>query len=110
MSTPNPRNSSRRGGKGTSLGERFIRLNVEHLEDRSLPSAANSAFVSQLYMTVLNRPADAGGLAAWTAALDAGTVTQAQVAHDFMTSPEFYTDLVTGYYQTYLGRARTRAG
>jgi DUF971 family protein len=86
------------------------RLKVEHLEDRSLPTAANSAFVSLLYTDLMHRSADAGGLAAWTAALDQGTLNTMQVAFDFATSPEFRTLEVNNAYQQLLKRAPESAG
>ncbi|MCF4130157.1 DUF4214 domain-containing protein [Methylobacterium sp. SyP6R] len=52
----------------------------------------NADFVEQLYRTALDRPSDPGGLAAWTAALDAGT-SRADVALGFALSPEHVANL-----------------
>ena len=42
--------------------------------------AGNAAYVESLYGAVFGRAADAGGLAHWTGALDAGLLTRAEVA------------------------------
>ena len=52
----------------------------------------NAAFVQQLYGTVLDRPADAGGLATYTAALAAGT-SRADLAVTFALSGEHLAKL-----------------
>lgn len=49
---------------------------------------SNRGFVEQLYRTSLDREADAGGLAAWTHALDAGLDSRAGVALGFASSAE----------------------
>ncbi len=51
-------------------------------------AAANLTFVDTLYTEVLGRPADAGGVQAWTAALDADVLTPAQVLAEFTQSAE----------------------
>jgi hypothetical protein len=102
MSTRHVHNSNRQTVKGKHTGQSSYRLNLEHLEDRTLPTAANSAFVSALYTTLLNRSADAGGLAAWTAALDNGTLTPSQVANGFTSSPEFRADEINAAYELLL--------
>ena len=50
--------------------------------------APDIAFVDTLYINVLGRPADAGGAQGWVAALDARSLTPAQVLVDFVQSPE----------------------
>ncbi|MEC3862669.1 DUF4214 domain-containing protein [Mesobacterium sp. TK19101] len=52
----------------------------------------NTQFVQQLYQNVLNRAADAGGLANWVGQLDGGT-TRAQVVLGFSESPEFVSNM-----------------
>lgn len=49
---------------------------------------SNTQFVEQLYQNVLNRAADAGGLADWVGRLDGGT-SRADVVLGFSESPEF---------------------
>lgn len=64
-------------------------------------------YVSNLYTTVLGRTA--GGesdaeIMYWVNKLAAGT-TRTQVATAFVISTEYYSNLVNGYFETYLGRA-----
>jgi hypothetical protein len=56
-------------------------------------SLDNNAFVNQLYLNVLHRPADAGGLAFWGEQLDAGT-PRADVTLGFTESLEFQINLI----------------
>jgi hypothetical protein len=60
------------------------------------------AFVRQLYLDLLNRTADPGGLSGWVNWINTGVYTRAQVASQFFQSQEFYG---TGNYITklYLG-------
>jgi len=83
------------------------RLSFEKLEDRLVPDA--TSFVTSLYQNLLNRGPDAGGLASWVAAINAGATNQ-QVATAFWQSPEHRSIEVTGYYQTFLGRAPDSGG
>ncbi len=55
---------------------------------RRFGGLSNRDFVEQLYRTALDRPGDAGGLAAWTHVLDAGIDTRAGVALSFAGSAE----------------------
>ncbi|QLQ13035.1 MAG: DUF4214 domain-containing protein [Brevundimonas sp.] len=48
----------------------------------------NRQFVEQMYLNVLNRAGDAGGLDTWTNALDGGTYTRGQVMLAFSESAE----------------------
>ena len=48
-----------------------------------------SAFVDQLYLTFLGRPADTAGRAHWSQQIDAGAVTAAEVTRQFLDSAEF---------------------
>lgn len=66
-------------------------------------------FVSQLYFDVLNRPADAGGLATWTNLLNSGG-TRDQVVRAFVNSAEYKTVVVRGLYQKYLRRDADTGG
>ena len=49
---------------------------------------SNHNLVSQIYLNVLHRPAEAGGLAYWTSALDRGVVSAAQALGMISESPE----------------------
>jgi len=67
------------------------------------PVASNTeAFVRQLYLDLLSRTADPGGLNQWVTWINTGVYTRAQVASQFFQSQEFYG---TGNYITllYLG-------
>ena len=48
-----------------------------------------SVFVTQLYLDLLNRNPDSGGLTSWTNTIKSGSMSQAQVAALFFQSPEF---------------------
>ncbi len=61
-------------------------------------------YVQRAYADVLGRPADAGGLAYWTGALEAGT-TPARFASVLVGSAEHRRHLVQLVYQQDLGRA-----
>ena len=65
---------------------------------------ANTAFVKNLYRTVLGRDADSGGLAFWTASLATG-MTRLAASRGFWNSLEHRYRQVENYYRTYLGRA-----
>ena len=85
------------------------RPHVERLEDRTLLSAAGQALVAQMYQDLLQRPADTGGLANWSAALDQGA-SPAQVALDLAQSPEGRVLQVQSLYQQFLHRPADQAG
>lgn len=55
-------------------------------------AADATTFVEQLYQSVLGRPGDAGGVAAWTAALNGGT-SRADVADSLVFSAEHTADV-----------------
>jgi hypothetical protein len=64
------------------------------------PVATNTeAFVRQLYLDLLNRTADPGGLSTWVNWINTGVYTRAQAASQFFQSQEFYG---TGNYITKL--------
>jgi hypothetical protein len=69
------------------------------------PPAAgdNGAWLSQVYIDLLNRPIDSAGLDGWTASLSQGA-TRTQVVLALEASPEYLTAVVQGYYQRYLHR------
>jgi hypothetical protein len=71
-------------------------------------SAINS-WVDAVYKHVLGRPAEAAGLAVWSAQLQAGTPRET-VALDILLSPEALSRFVTAAYQDLLGRAPDPAG
>jgi hypothetical protein len=64
---------------------------------------ADQAFVTNVYHDLLNRPAEAAGLAYWAGQLDAGLARRQFVA-DIEASGEYRDDLVTSLYEKYLHR------
>jgi len=68
-----------------------------------------SGFVSALYMKLLGRAADSGGLATWVGALNAGWSRNAVVA-GILYSNEYKTNFVEGEYMNLLGRAADPGG
>jgi len=71
---------------------------------------SDSDFVSQMYLAILLRPADSGGLAYWVNRLQTG-MTRSQLVLNFMASTEFQTNaaiqnriLVSLFYFTLLDR------
>ena len=70
----------------------------------------NQAFVNHVYLDVLARPADAGGLAYWTSQLDQGR-PRGDVAFDLVHSNEYYANIIiTPAYVNYLLRSPDAAG
>ena len=61
-------------------------------------------FINAVYLDLLNRPADAPALAQ-AGALVAGTLTGQQFAQSVLVTAEYRTDLISSYYNSYLGRA-----
>jgi hypothetical protein len=70
----------------------------------------NQLFVLQLYQDLLERAADAAGLASWSGQLDSGAMTRTQVAGAIASSMEYRSDEVQALYQHYLCRAADPAG
>lgn len=79
---------------------------------------ATPAQIARLYTAAFNRAPDAAGLAYWTSAVDAGTITVPEVSAWFSASPELtvryglLTDdaFVRQLYQNVLGRAGEQDG
>lgn len=68
-----------------------------------------AAYVTAVYLSVLERQPDTTGLAAWSGALRRGT-PYAQVANAITASDEFRARLITEAYRTYLGRTPDPVG
>jgi hypothetical protein len=64
----------------------------------------DSAFLSGLYVDVLGRGADPGGLAAWQQVLNATHGNRDAVVRGFLTSDEAYAQALNFYYEDYLHR------
>jgi hypothetical protein len=71
---------------------------------------ANADYVEALYRAVLNRDADAGGLASWTNQLNKGSLTRLQVVQDIRNSTEHFTQEVSDFYMTLLNRQPDASG
>lgn len=71
--------------------------------------SSDSAFIDELYIDLLGRPADAVGKATWLAALGAG-VSRADIVRGFLRSDEATNGLVDVYYLHYLNRDADDAG
>jgi hypothetical protein len=65
--------------------------------------------VEQVYLDLLNRPVDVGGLANWTGQLDQG-ISRAQVVAGIEASAEYKAVIVQTLYQKLLHRAADPAG
>src|SRR5262249_44710518 len=71
---------------------------------------ANADYVEALYRAILNRDADAAGLANWTGLLNSGSLTRLQVVQGIRNSPEHFTQEVTDFYLTLLTGQPDAAG
>ncbi len=99
----------------TAMKKRFERIStpkpfLEILESRLNPSGHSLSQVNNLYGDILNRETDANGLAYWTARLESGQTTLAQVARDFIQSDESVRYMVTKAYGEILGRLPEQRG
>jgi hypothetical protein len=76
-----------------------------------VPPAAiqNQTFVSNLYLTLLERQADQQGLTYYTGRLNAGT-SRDEVVREIMGGTEYQRDVVEQLYQTYLHRSADPQG
>jgi uncharacterized repeat protein (TIGR03803 family) len=73
--------------------------------DSAMPTLTNSQtgilvynstqrYVNQVYLDLLQRPADVAGLASWSSLIDSGKLTRFQVAQAISHSAEFNTNLI----------------
>lgn len=69
---------------------------------------SDSAFVDELYVDLLDRPADAAGKAGWIAALSGG-LSRTDLARQLLRSAEATNELVDDFYLHYLRRAADAA-
>jgi uncharacterized protein (TIGR03118 family) len=75
----------------------------------SITGTPNERFVDQVYQQLLNRQAEAMGLAYWANQLDQGA-TRTQIVQGIESSTEALTDAVQKAYQLYLHRAADPMG
>jgi hypothetical protein len=66
--------------------------------------------MADCFRAVLDRDADPSGLANWTSLLNRGAMSHLQVVQGIRNSPEHFTQEVTEFYLTLLGRAPDAAG
>jgi Domain of unknown function (DUF4214) len=104
-----PSRPSPRHRRAKALPGAGSRPHIERLENRTLLSAANQALVAQMYQDLLQRPADDGGLANWTAALD-HAASPTQVALSLAQSTEGQALQVESLYRQFLHRGADSAG
>lgn len=94
---------------GTIGGGATIRA-LSSLTANTINLSANQRFVTQLFLDALGRGIDAGGLQFFSAALDAGTMSKAQVATFVLNSTEFRTGFIQSEFQRLLGRSADTGG
>ena len=80
----------------------------EYFKDRS--SSDVETFVSNLYLDVLGRGVDAGGLAYWSELVRTGALSHSALALSLADSNEYAAKLVTAQYLVILGRNPDTAG
>ncbi len=73
------------------------------------PATPNQRFVAQMYLDLLHRPVDPGGLATFTQLLNAGQ-SRTQVVTTLEGSQEYLSDVVQGIYRQFLKRAADPTG
>jgi hypothetical protein len=71
---------------------------------------ANADYVEAVYRAILDRNADAGGLAYWTSQLNTGALSRLQVVQTIRSSPEHYSQEVSALYLTLLKRPADQPG
>jgi uncharacterized protein (TIGR03118 family) len=76
----------------------------------TITGTPNQRFVDQVYQNLLNRQADAMGLAFWSGQLDAGTATRTQIVQAIEGSTEFAQIVVQKAYTQFLHRSADPAG
>jgi hypothetical protein len=65
---------------------------------------AAQRLVAQMYLDLLGRPVDAGGLALWAGQLNQGTLTAGQVVATLTSSQEYLSDVVNNLHLQVLGQ------
>ena len=72
----------------------------------TLPPAGveNQTYVSNLYLTLLDRQPDTQGLNYYSGLLDAGGVSREEIVREITAGSEYHRDVVEEMYRTYLHR------
>ncbi|HEV3439328.1 MAG TPA: DUF4214 domain-containing protein, partial [Gemmata sp.] len=81
-----------------------VRLRVASLEDRCLPSSGSQAFLSQVYLDLLNRSVDSSGMAFWSGELEQETAAHVVLGIETSLTNEYQSDEVNHMYETLLNR------
>jgi hypothetical protein len=71
---------------------------------------AAQRLVAQMYLDVLGRPVDPGGLAAWAGRLDQGSITADEIVQGLVASQEYRVNVVQGLYKQLLHRPADAGG
>jgi hypothetical protein len=74
------------------------------------PNSGNTAFVAQVYLDLLHRPADAAGAAGYINLLNQGALSRTQVALIIEASVEYRTEQINLIYESLLHRAVDSGG
>jgi hypothetical protein len=83
----------------------------EYFQNPALGGDTNQLWLTRLYQKVLNRAPDAAGLSSnLNGLLNAYAAQRQTESAGLLSSDEYRTDLVKGWYQKYLGRAADAAG
>ncbi|MCU1455851.1 MAG: in-like serine protease [Acidimicrobiales bacterium] len=106
--TTDERGVTRPRGNGCDIGAVELAPRVPPTGCPANPTA-NQRFVCNLYLDVLGRTVEAGGLVYWADRLDAGT-PRSTMARQYVLTPEARSVLVNRLYVLYLGRAGESAG
>jgi uncharacterized repeat protein (TIGR03803 family) len=93
---------------GLQAEDAFIAGSPEYLQDRG--GGSISGWLTAIYSDGFNRTIDPSGQSSFSQALSSGALTFQQAASIIFTSPEYYQDLVGGYYSTFLRRDADAAG
>jgi uncharacterized delta-60 repeat protein len=70
----------------------------------ALTGTVNQRFVQQLYLDLLGRPGESGGLTFWSGLLDGGQATRIQVVQGIQQSAEYRSLVVGSLYNLYFHR------
>jgi uncharacterized delta-60 repeat protein len=92
------------------LFEDFPEMETARFLGDTLTGDTNQQFVSRLYLDLLQRPADPGGLASWSRLLDSGAATDHQIALGIESSQEYHNLVVNELYGEYLQRPAEAGG
>jgi hypothetical protein len=85
-------------------------LNTAQVFTTDTGGTPNQRFVSQLYRDLLQREAEATGLAFWSGRLDAGQTSRTAVAQAIESSQEYRTDVIQDLYLRLLHRTVDSVG